>query len=56
MAHKYRAGSKGLDSRAAEKGARVIMDYRPRMTQEHNVFFRTANSLCGELNAVCQQK
>lgn len=28
------------------------MDHRPRMTQEHNAFFPTAASFCGELKEI----
>lgn len=37
------------DNNATEKESRVIVEYRPSMTQEHNVFFGTVTLDCGEI-------
>lgn len=44
------------DNDATEKESRVIVEYRPSMTQEHNVFFGTVTLDCGEIkdSAMCQ--
>lgn len=53
---RYRAQSKWPDNSAEEKQSRVIVEHRPSMTQEHNVFFGTATLFCGEIqeNVLCQ--